>query len=538
MTLKRVIRCRIKPYIQPFERRLAVAELETLSGGSVRPIELIPNTAEEFEVQSSTSSLATLASKLAYWEAVIDGSRHLTIQTLREATVNIARNGVALEEIQSRLPFREGDVPVPNRRCLRYGTHGIHEYRGKFFPQLVRALLNIARVPPGGVVADPMCGSGTTLVEGVLAGDNAIGLDANPLSVAISRTKCGLLRVGPGDLIDVYEHVRDALLDLRLGNRASSLIHFKKLDDRDRGYLHAWYSDQVLVDLDTIVQVISSTKEGALRDFLRISLSNILRKVSWQKSDDLRVRKEVRLDVEIDPIREFLEELGRSVRLLLAFLRQNEGTPVGSFQVIEGDARELQRYWEKWRGRADTVITSPPYATALPYIDTDRLSLCYLNLLTRPEHRKRDLLMVGNREVTERVRKEYWSFFLDHRNILPKSVVNLILHIERLNRQHEVGFRRHNLPALLSKYFFDMRQVLCGIFQLLKPGAEAFVVIGNNHTLAGGKRVEIGTAKLLGDIAETLGFKQGAPLAMQMLVSRDIFKRNAVGSESILRFRK
>ena len=34
-----------------------------------------------------------------------------------------------------------------------------------------------------------------------------------------------------------------------------------------------------------------------------LSLSNVIRSVSWQKNDDLRVRKELRLDVEIDPIR-------------------------------------------------------------------------------------------------------------------------------------------------------------------------------------------------------------------------------------------
>ena len=97
----------------------------------------------------------------------------------REATVNIVRNGIPIEQIAKLVPFN-GEIPLPNRRCLRYGTHGIHEYRGKFFPQLVRALLNIAGVYENKIVADPMSGSGTAIVEAVLGGCHGLGLDINP----------------------------------------------------------------------------------------------------------------------------------------------------------------------------------------------------------------------------------------------------------------------------------------------------------------------------------------------------------------------
>ena len=124
---------------------------------------------------------------------VESGGSFLTTQVLRERTVNVVRNGVAPEEIPALL--KASEIGLPNRRCLRYGTHGIHEYRGKFFPQLVRSLINIARVPRGGIVADPMCGSGTTCVESILGEYRTIGLDMNPLSVLMARVKCSLLSV-------------------------------------------------------------------------------------------------------------------------------------------------------------------------------------------------------------------------------------------------------------------------------------------------------------------------------------------------------
>ena len=38
-------------------------------------------------------------------------------------------------------------------------------------------------------ILDPFCGSGTTLVEGILAGHNVIGVDIDPLSTLISKVK-------------------------------------------------------------------------------------------------------------------------------------------------------------------------------------------------------------------------------------------------------------------------------------------------------------------------------------------------------------
>ena len=209
MSPQRLLRCRMKPYIQPFERRLAVAELATLARALPHPLPSLQPEPDVFEV-SSFMPPAELADRLAYWEVVVDGVRRPTTQVLREATIGITRRDITIQNLAARLPFRD-DVPLPNRRCLRYGTHGIHDYRGKFFPQLVRALLNVADVRLNGVVADPMCGSGTTLVEAVLSDRTALGLDLNPLSVFLSRTKTSLLFADPGKLGAACEHIENLL---------------------------------------------------------------------------------------------------------------------------------------------------------------------------------------------------------------------------------------------------------------------------------------------------------------------------------------
>ncbi|MDO8430912.1 MAG: hypothetical protein Q7S58_00735 [Candidatus Binatus sp.] len=522
----------MKAYIQPFERTLALAELRALAHSDPIPVDQQAGDPVLFSLPPVVKAVV-LARHLAYWEVIEAEHPYLTTQVLRERTVNVVRNGVPTSEIPQLLLADE--IALPNRRCLRYGTHGIHEYRGKFFPQLVRSLINIAGVPKRGIVADPMCGSGTSAVEAVLGDYQALGLDLNPLSVLMTRVKCSLLSVEPEFLVSAYESIRGQLLR-PAGKRNGRLTYFGSLPARDQEYLSGWFSEQVLQDLDQAARAIQ-VSDKRVRDFFWLCLSNIVRSISWQKDDDLRVRKEVRIDAEIDPIREFLEELGRSVRVVLAFLYHNKETPSGSFDIAEGDARTLASAWSRWKGRIHTIITSPPYATALPYLDTDRLSLSYLGLLSRPDHRRRDQHMIGNREISEGQRLMYWKLFGSKKKNLPRSVSALIQKVSTLNSQIEVGFRRRNLPGLLTKYFIDMQQVFEGITAVLRAGSPAYVVIGNNHTIAGGERVEIETASLLVDIASAVGMKCEKRIPMEMLVSRDIFKRNAVASEEILCFR-
>lgn len=538
--MAKLITCKIKPYIQPFERKLAFAELTALAGDAPEALKG-KNCDQLFSLQTDASA-EELAGRLSYWEFIEQDYLRYTDQVLREATVNLVRNGIALDKIENLVAF-DIQKGIPNRRCLRYGTHGLHEYRGKFFPQLVRSLINIAEVPKiGGLIADPMSGSGTTLVEGLLAGCDAIGFDMNPLSVFIGKTKCELLSTNPQKIIEAFEETVEKLNDAK--NRMpedDELKYFHSLPEVNQAYLVNWFSPRVLLQLDTIFQTINKFQTSVVvKNFLSVCFSNILRRVSWQKDTDLRVRREVKPDAEISVFEIYIEELKKSVKTVSALLYRLEAGKIGSFDLREGDACRIGQQWKQHAGRVDAVITSPPYATALPYLDTDRLSILYLGLLTRREQRSRDYQMIGNREVTEKMRRQFWENFQMTKQNFPASVVSLVEKINELNSAaaSEAGFRRKNLPALLVKYFSDMTEALRGIYEILKPGAPAYVVIGNNHTIAGGEKIQIKTAELLSEIAETNGFEIGEPIAMEMLASREIFKKNAVASEMILCLRR
>lgn len=54
-------------------------------------------------------------------------------------------------------------------------------------PKLARALINLAQVPPGGLLADPMCGTGGILLEGASMGVRIVGSDLDPAMVEGAR---------------------------------------------------------------------------------------------------------------------------------------------------------------------------------------------------------------------------------------------------------------------------------------------------------------------------------------------------------------
>jgi site-specific DNA-methyltransferase (cytosine-N4-specific) len=379
-----------------------------------------------------------------------------------------------------------------------------------------------------------MCGSGTTLVEASLLGCQAFGIDMNPLSVLVSRVKCEILKMSPTNLEQCWMDFKRNVWKVEDSGKA----YYSSIDPKNAAYLENWFTPEVLRQLGQIMSAIKKVKHPIFSDFLKVTLSNLLRQISWQKDSDLRVRldKTKRLPDDIWTL--YLQETETALKSVLALAFELVPEKLGAVHTKKGDARDFSTFDIGILGETDCIITSPPYATALPYLDTDRLSLYFFDLLARTTHRQTDLSMIGNREITNGQYQTYWAEFQQKKEWLSPETVELIEKIARLNTVHPVGFRRKNLPALLAKYFLDMRSVLNGCFHALRPGGKAFFVVGNNHTVAGGEKVEIPTDQLLGQLAEKSGFRWTESLSMELLISRDIFKKNAGSAETILFFQK
>ena len=106
-------------------------------------------------------------------------------------------------ELDLALSWSERDLPERERTKH---VHRLHPYLGKFVPQLVEALLE-RYVRPGGRVLDPFAGSGTTLVQALESGYDAVGVDIaafNALLVSV-KTREHDLESLDADVRDVGE---------------------------------------------------------------------------------------------------------------------------------------------------------------------------------------------------------------------------------------------------------------------------------------------------------------------------------------------
>lgn len=510
---KEAIKLEMKPYLQPFEQKLAVRELTAIVGPKGRVLEKYG-----YHLAYTDVPEEVLRERLTYWQRV---GRTELVPTVQKA----------LEFTQNGVDQAVGGEALHNARRLRYGPHDLHEYRGKFFPQLVRSLINISGVSERDIVCDPMCGSGTTACEAIAASRSAIAADLNPLSALITRVKAGVvLHSG-----DAFRRAVSKYLDALSYDRDPAP---EGIWSNDVDYLRRWFSPEALRDLAAAISAVRAIRSSFYREFFYVCLSNIVRSVSWQKEVDLRVRKEVRPYQPGEAIRLFEREVRDQLDRIypyLCVLPKSHGKP--ALDVRQGDAVNVGELFREYRGRVGLLVTSPPYATALPYIDTDRLSLVVLGLLPRVQHKDVEAHMVGTREVTERERLGAWDAYTRRKHELPPAVRGLIDRIASHNHGPDVGFRRRNLPALLGRYFTEMLDAMRSARELMKPDAMGYYVVGNNSTEVDGEKIEIPTDRFLFAIGEAAGWKPVETIPMELLASRDIFKENRGSSEAVLCFK-
>ena len=110
--------------------------------------------------------------------------------------------------------------------------HGIYPYRGKIAALDAEQIL--AQMPKGSTVLDPFCGSGTIVYEGLKFGLHTIGVDANPIAIALSNGKIHI----PSPFscvqkeVETYIHKAETLSSVpTAADYPKSLFHEKSLEE-------------------------------------------------------------------------------------------------------------------------------------------------------------------------------------------------------------------------------------------------------------------------------------------------------------------
>jgi len=480
----------------PYEKELALREVHAL---------LAPRRVEPFGqgVRVEGPGGLDAAERLVYFAQASQGERTVPL-------------------LQARLERASGGGG--GRQSTRYSVHGLHEYKGKFNPQVARAILNIFRISAGARVLDPFCGSGTSLIECAHLGIRSVGLDLNPLAVFLANAKLLALRLPVAQL---GEEVKATVARFRAGQAAGD-----PADDARRGYLEIWFEPQLLAELERLRAAIARG-DAQCAPVLLCLASNLLRAYSLQDPDDLRIRRRKTSLPAVALIAAFEQAAAQLLGRLAAVRAVLGGEPAAGL-AVRADSRSIAADHPGLDGgRFDCALTSPPYATALPYIDTQRLSLVWLGLLSPAELQRLEASLVGSRELRGERKRALVADLLDNRSALPAEQADCCRRLQGALSAQD-GFRRQAVPLLLYRYFAAMAAAFRSVRGCLKDSAPLALIVGSNHTVLGGQRFDIDTPHHLARLAVTCGFTHLETVPLQTYQRYGYNVSNAVAAEGLL----
>lgn len=408
-------------------------------------------------------------------------------------------------------------------------THFIHSYPAKLLKHIPIFFLNSKRIMsnPHGTVLDPFCGSGTVLLESVIAGYTSIGCDANPLARLIANVKTTPLE--------------PSLLNENLTKILEQAKRIRKYRSRNVTNIDHWFSETVKLDLSKIQTAIEKIENIEIRNFFEVCFSNIVKKVSFadpnlsvpvkinpiKYSDPFLYEKaciELQKKNNINVFEKFKKQAIENIKRIEKLRNLNIS---GNAKIVGKDARSITENLDCEHSRLlsnsiDLIITSPPYAGAQKYIRSSSLSLGWLNYCEKNSLRDYEKLNIGREHY---YKKEYQ--------------VKNHTGIQEIDKELEWIWEKNPLRAHINiNYLVELRSAIKEMYRVLKDGSYCIIVIGNNMVCG---RV-FNTKKYLKIIAEDAGFETTFILRDKIHSRGLMTKRNKTASiintESIMVFRK
>jgi 16S rRNA G966 N2-methylase RsmD len=234
-------------------------------------------------------------------------------------------------------------------------THGFHSYPARMHPGIAASIVDVLS-ERGGRVLDPFCGSGTVLVEAMLAGRRATGVDLSPLGLRIAEAHVAHPSAEQrARFLKALDDVGSASLT-RVRARVPARA---PLDAKQR----AFYDPHVLIELAGLREEIRARPERRTQRMLEVVFSSLLVKLSRQRGDtseeltQKRIRKGLSTELFVRKGQELAERWGA----LDAALPPDAIAP----ELLMGDARALP---ELVRGSFDLILSSPPYGGTYDYV--------------------------------------------------------------------------------------------------------------------------------------------------------------------------
>lgn len=380
----------------------------------------------------------------------------------------------------NQIPFR-ANFSINSNHISNF-THSLFKYPCKFIPHIPRWAIKKYLPKEDGIVLDPFCGSGTTLVEAVLLGKKALGIDCDPFSQLLSKVKSTPL--SSKQLNSLKANLYSLFTEIETTKPRRELV--PKIPN-----IGLWFDEEITNEIAKIKTFIQKyydrTEDDAIRDFLLVTLASVIRKVS--KADNLSPKPYVsrRIKKKIPPVlptfkETFLKNLDR-VEEFLKSAKKGRGLIVGTdARVI--NHKIIRRIAPKG---IDLVITSPPYINAFDYVRSLKLENFWVTSTT-----SEDLSIYRRKQIgTEFILSSEY-------NALPPETNN-----KRLNIIVEKIYKHDKRRAhVVYNFFKDMKLNFQSVYSNLKNSGVYCVVIGESKI----RGINIPSHEILIDIGQEIGF--------------------------------
>lgn len=293
-----------------------------------------------------------------------------------------------------------------------YLTHGLHPYPAKYIPQIPAALIRRLS-SPGDTVADIFCGSGTTLVESLRLGRNALGIDANPLACLISRAKTTRFEQGDEDLLHSVVRRAQNLGDLISLQADEGLFHSQPFVSEATRPIHKaisfWFDPLVEEELAEALSWCMELPTETSRVVALTAFSSIIVSVSRQDSDTRYVRRHKAIPPG-ETLRRFTRSLRDATSAVAEFTKvvgRGPWSAIYNANIVNG--LDI--------GEVDLVVCSPPYPNAYSYHLYHMTRMVWLGM-NQPKFKREEIgshrkysIKGRNGATTETYRKEMEAIF-------------------------------------------------------------------------------------------------------------------------------
>ncbi len=378
-------------------------------------------------------------------------------------------------------------------------SHIFHSFPAKFPPHLPRKFIN-GLTNENDIVLDSMAGSGTTILEALLARRNGLGFDIDPLALKIASIKVTAL-----DLNSVVETGKHIVSNARAAyneNRDALISKLEtKWDVKTREFIDYWFTQETQLELLALILQIEAIHQPDLRAFFELVFSATIitksggvslaldlahtrphkAKLVVSRSGDIITGERAengRSAFLTKVLRSSFDEFEKRLKINLDGLIIS--APKGiSAKILPGNAE----YLPVPNSSIDLIVTSPPYASnAIDYMRAHKFSLVWMGFAIDYLGEKRKEY-IGS-EAIGNVKFEK----------MPAFTETLLAKLAQEDKKKSDVVRR---------YYSEMTRVLKEMYRVLKPGKAAIVVVGSSVI----RGVDTETQNCLAEIGQNLGFE-------------------------------